>query len=193
MNNFFDNNNNINKNNDNLDIIKNTIRKISDNDEINDKSEIDKDLDNIKTIENNFTLNEEPNEQSQDFAVSLLDGSKKNNLSDFSDNNELNLSNNNIDNQDNVNSIQVNKFFNDEKNGNISILSNIPIEKDEISKNTNKNNNINKAEKKGEKIINCRNKPLYEFLMQIHMEKYYDNLNNNGFEYINMIIDDTKL
>ena len=29
--------------------------------------------------------------------------------------------------------------------------------------------------------------------MQIHMEKYYDNLNNNGFEYINMIIDDTKL
>ena len=191
LNNFFDNN--IKKNSDNLKIIKNTLKKVSNNDDINDKSESDIDLDNIKTIENNFPLNEEPIEQSQDFAVSLLDGSKKNNLSDFSDNNELNLSNNNIDNQDNNNSIQVNEFFNNQKNGNNSILSNIPIQKDEISKNANKNNNINKVEKKGEKTINCSNKSLYEFLMQIHMEKYYDNLNNNGFEYINMIIDDTKL
>ena len=44
-----------------------------------------------------------------------------------------------------------------------------------------------------EKEIKCDNKPLYEFLSQINMQKYYDNLNNNGFEYINMVIDDIKL
>ena len=46
---------------------------------------------------------------------------------------------------------------------------------------------------KTEKEIICDNKPLYEFLLQINMQKYYPNLNNNGFEYINMIIDDFKL
>ena len=46
---------------------------------------------------------------------------------------------------------------------------------------------------KKEKEIKCDNKPLYEFLSQINMQKYYDNLNNNGFEYINMVIDDIKL
>ena len=46
---------------------------------------------------------------------------------------------------------------------------------------------------KEEKIIQCKNKPLYEFLSQIHMQKYYDIFNNNGFEYVNIIIEDTKL
>ena len=47
--------------------------------------------------------------------------------------------------------------------------------------------------KREEKIIDCDNKSLFEFLFQINMQKYYDNLNNNGFEDINIIIEDTKL
>ena len=53
--------------------------------------------------------------------------------------------------------------------------------------------NSQKNYDKKEKEIICNNKPLYEFLAQINLQKYYSNLNNNGFEYINMIIDDTKL
>ena len=53
--------------------------------------------------------------------------------------------------------------------------------------------NSQKNYDKTEKEIICDNKPLYEFLLQINMQKYYPNLNNNGFEYINMIIDDFKL
>ena len=181
------------KNNDNLRIIKNTIKKISDNEgrnnNLNDDINSEKDVDNLKTIDNNnnFPLYEEPMDPSQDFAESILDSSKKNNLSNFLDNNELNISNNNIYNTDN-NSIQANEFFKGGKNTN-SIISNIPIKNDEIK-------NKNKADIKNikkEKIINCKNKPLFEFLQQIYMQKYYDNLNNNGFEYINMIIDDTKV
>ena len=156
---------------------RNNIKSIHNNNNDDDED--------LKTIDNNFPLYEEPID-SHDFDVSPLNTSKKNNFSNFLDNNELNLSNNN--NLDN-NSIQVNNFFNNEKGDNNSSISNIPINEE----NTPKNKNKNKKEKKIEKIINCNNKPLFDFLMQIHMEKYYDNLNNNGFEYINMIIDDTKV
>ena len=159
---------------------RNNIKSIHNNNNDDDED--------LKTIDNNFPLYEEPID-SHDFDVSPLNTSKKNNFSNFLDNNELNLSNNNnIDN----NSIQVNNFFNNEKgdnNSSISNIPNIPINEDINTKNKNKN----KKEKKIEKIINCNNKSLFDFLMQIHMEKYYNNLNNNGFEYINMIIDDTKV
>ena len=145
-----------------------------------------KNIEDLKTIDNNFPLYEEQID-SHEFDVSPLNTSKKNNFSNFLDNNELNLSNNNnIDN----NFMHENDFFNNGKDdNNNSLISNIPINEEINPKNKNKN----KKEKKIEKIINCNNKPLLDFLMQIHMEKYYDNLNNNGFEYINMIIDDTKV
>ena len=190
-----DNNNNNNMIlNDLLDNnIKNKKKRINSNrnnfNNINNNENTDEDNQNIedlKTIDNNFPLYEEAID-SQEFDVSPLDISKKNNISNFLDNNELDLSNNN--NLDN-NSIHVKDFFNNEKGDNNSYISNIPIKNDEINQ---KNKNKNKKEKKKEKTINCSNKSLYEFLMQIHMEKYYDNLNNNGFEYINMIIDDTKV
>ena len=69
------------------------------------------------------------------------------------------------------------------KNEQSSSLENIEFEFSEI-------NIINNNKK--EKIIKCDNKPLYEFLSQINMQKYYDNLNNNGFENIDIIIEDTK-
>ena len=162
--------------------MKKKMRNISD---IDNMDNTDNNLENIKKIENNnYPLYEEPIEEpSQDFDISPLD----NNSYNFLDNNEINLSNNNIANVNN--SIQVNEFFDNAKGGNNSILSNIPIKSDDI----NNNKNQNKKEEKVEKIINCDNKQLYDFLMQINLQKYYDNLNNNGFEYINMIIDDTKL
>ena len=171
------------KKKDNLDLRKEMNIKILNNN-INDiDNNSDKNLDNLKTIDNNFPLYEEPIEQSQDFDISPIDTSKKENISNFLENNEINLTNN-IDN----NSIQVNDFFNNEKGENNSLISNIPINNDDINK-----VNENKIVEKKEKIINCTNKPLYEFLMQINLQKYYNNLNNNGFEYINIIIEDTKV
>ena len=177
--NKFEEKNIINKKRNGKSEMKKIIRNISGIDNINNNDNNDE---NLKTIDNNYPLYEEPIEPSQDFDISPLD----NNSFNFLDNNEINLSNNNIDNANN--SIQVNEFFDNDKGENNSILSNIPIKNDDINK-----NNQNNIQKKVEKIINCDNKPLYDFLMQINMQKYYDNLNNNGFEYINMIIDDTKL
>ena len=65
-------------------------------------------------------------------------------------------------------------------------LSTINAQKNSLDTNINTN-------KKKEKINKSSNKSLYEFLSQINMQKYYDNLNNNGFEYVNIIIEDTKL
>ena len=171
--NEFEEKNIINKKRNGKSEMKKKIRNISN---------IDNTEENIKIIDNNYPMNKEPIEPSQDFDISPLE----NNSYNFLDNNEINLSNNNIDNDNN--SIQVNEFFDNCKGGNNSILSNIPIKSDDINK-----NNQKKKQKKVEKIIKCDNKPLYDFLMQINLQKYYDNLNNNGFEYINMIIDDTKL
>jgi len=91
--------------------------------------------------------------------------------------------------------IYIDKFDIDDKNLN-TIYNDEEYEKDFIEINNdfnlstiNSQNNCAKIEKE----IKCDNKPLYEFLSQINMQKYYDNLNNNGFEYINMIIDDIKL
>ena len=105
---------------------------------------------------------------------SILD--KKENI--YIDNFDIKLSND-IDDKN------LNTIYNDEE-----------YEKDFIELNNDFNlstiNSQNNCEKK-EKEIKCDNKPLYEFLSQINMQKYYDNLNNNGFEYINMILDDIKL
>ena len=89
------------------------------------------------------------------------------------------------------------KLSNDIEDKNLNTIYNDEeYEKDFIEINNDFNlstiNSKNNCEKK-EKEIKCDNKPLYEFLSQINMQKYYDNLNNNGFEYINMILDDIKL
>ena len=89
------------------------------------------------------------------------------------------------------------KLSNDIEDKNLNTIYNDEeYEKDFIEINNDFNlstiNSQNNCEKK-EKEIKCDNKPLYEFLSRINMQKYYDNLNNNGFEYINMILDDIKL
>ena len=182
------NDNNENENLDNYNF-KKTDEELLNNDEIENDNYINNDIDkknDSKTIINNYPLYEEPIETSQDIILSHLNNPKKINLSNFLD---INYSNNNDNN-----SIHVNDFFLNDKGENQSLISNIPIKSDEnFTQNNIKNNDYNKKEEKKEKIINCKNKSLYEFLLQISMQKYYDNLNNNGFEYINMIIDDTKI
>ena len=120
------------------------------------------------------------------------------NLNDSSDKkNDINIQNfdirlSNIINEndfDNVQTIQ-NEFFQEnepekEQEKNLIGLS------QELNLSTIKVNNNNIYKK--EKMIQCENKSLYEFLAQINMQKYYNIFNNNGFEDVNIIIEDTKL
>jgi hypothetical protein len=65
-----------------------------------------------------------------------------------------------------------------------SMISNITKKEEHII-------NINQSDNKNlDKAIDCSNKPLYDFLSQIKMQKYYNNLNDNGFDNINIIIKD---
>ena len=56
------------------------------------------------------------------------------------------------------------------------------------------NENINDNENKNTLLNNNTNydNPLYQFLEKIHLEKYYKNLSMNGFDDINLIIEQTK-
>ena len=106
------------------------------------------------------------------------------------------LENNNLSENSNDNII----FDNDIKNNNNSLLNNSSrnnkslilynSSKDNITNNSNNNNNNITIMQNI--MINCSNKPLLDFLMQINLQKYYNNFNNNGFDNINMIIDNTK-
>ena len=116
---------------------------------------------------------------------------------------DININDANINNFD----IRLSNII--DKNDNLDNVDNISIDNLETIKNDfplnqefdlstiKTQNNINKSininNKKKEKINKSSNKSLYEFLSQINMQKYYDNLNNNGFEYVNIIIEDTKL
>ena len=51
---------------------------------------------------------------------------------------------------------------------------------------------ININDDNNKNIINFTNKPLLDFLMQINIQKYYLHFNNNGLEYIAIIIEDAK-
>ena len=52
--------------------------------------------------------------------------------------------------------------------------------------------NLNNEKDKTSFINTHVNKALIEFLLQINMQKYYNNLNSNGFDDINFIIEETK-
>ena len=96
--------------------------------------------------------------------------------------------NDNIDNLDNVDNISIDDLK--------TIKNDFPLNQEFDLSTINAQNNINTSinkNKKKEKINKSSNKSLYEFLSQINMQKYYDNLNNNGFEYVNIIIEDTIL
>ena len=107
--------------------------------------------------------------------------------------NEKNKNNNLSNIIENKNTISENNSNNNSNNNN---FENDDIKKDNTSliKNSSKNNilNNNSNINDNNKEINFTNKPLLEFLNQINMQKYYLHLKNNGLEYINIIIEDTK-
>ena len=69
---------------------------------------------------------------------------------------------------------------NKNNNNNNNIINNHENINDDDNKNTVLNNNIN------------HENPLYQFLEKINLEKYYKNLSMNGFDDINLIIEQTK-
>jgi len=107
---------------------------------------------------------------------------KNNNLSNIIE--KQNISENNNSNSNSNNNSNNNNLENDDKKK----------DKTSLAKNSSKNNifNSNRGINDNSNEINFTNKPLLEFLNQINMQKYYLHLKNNGLEYINIIIEDTK-
>ena len=145
-------------------------------------NEIDLNLNNL-----NFS-----NSGETKYKSSLKTKNEKNNKK-LKEDIDMNINNfdmiNNIDIIDNLETLQNDLFKDQEKE-----LGKDFIElSGELNLSTINHNEIDDNNSKEEKIINCTNKSLYEFLSQINMQKYYDNFNNNGFEYVNLIIEDFKL
>ena len=152
--------------------IGNSNRKISNIDRIyyeNDKF--------IRKESENFPFYSELIHSNNENNRTPLKNEKNNELSNIIENKNIteNNSNNNLHNQN---------FENDDKKK----------ENASFSKNLSKNNilNSNNIINDNNNEINFTNKPLLEFLNQINMQKYYLHLKNNGLEYINIIIEDTK-
>ena len=103
--------------------------------------------------------------------------------------------------------------FNKNKNMNINLNDNNPKRKTETSKTINRNilisnkilnkeeNNLNIKSSNMEsslitqsklKTSHKKNNPLIEFLSQINLLKYLNNLDNNGFDDINLLIEEAK-
>ena len=110
-----------------------------------------------------------------------LKNEENNNLSNIIEN--RNISENNSNNNSFNNSNNKNFENDDEKKNNTSLIKN--SSKNNILNNNSSINGINNK-------INFTNRPLLEFLNQINMQQYYLHLKNNGLEYINIIIEDTK-
>ena len=116
-----------------------------------------------------------------------------NNLSNIMENNNISEVNSNIDKIDNIildnsnkNNSNSSQLNNSNKNNNSLLMCN-------SNKNNITNNSKNNITIMQNIMINCSNKSLLDFLMQINLQKYYNNLNYNGYDDINMIIENTKI
>ena len=124
------------------------------------------------------------------FYTELLHSNKGNENTPLKNEKNSNLSN--IIENRNINENNSINYYN---NSNNKIYENDDTKKDTLLlKNSSKNNNLNNNSKINDNNneINFTNRPLLEFLNQINMQKYYLHLKNNGLEYINIIIEDTK-
>ena len=107
-----------------------------------------------------------------------------NNLSNIMENNNTSQGNSNNDNIifDNTNKNNSNSSLTNSNKNNNSLLIN----------NSSKNNSNNNITMMQNILINCSNKSLLDFLMQINLQKYYIAFNSNGYDDINMIIENYK-
>ena len=176
-------------------------------------------ISNIDVVHNEYDKFIRKESENYNFYAELLNSNRettqnlkqkgKNNLSSVLENNNISEMNSNIENN-NIFDKKINSsslLNNSLKNNNIS-LANLSFKNNNnnnhnssLLNNSNKNNIniINSSHNNNNNItilenimINCSNKPLLDFLIQINMHKYYNHLNNNGFKDINTIIENAK-
>ena len=155
--------------------IGNSNRKISNIDRIyyeNDKF--------IRKESENFPFYTELMNSKNENDNTPIKNEKNNNLSSIIEN--KNISENNS-NSNSYNIYHHKTFENDKPKDNTSLIK-YSSQNNILNSNNTINDNNNE--------INITNRPLLEFLNQINMQKYYLHLKNNGLEYINIIIEDTK-
>ena len=178
-----DENNNINKeeNNDNEEIIDENHNPLDDNYEDNFK--IDNSIDNKKKrnyIQSDKSIN--ASEINFNFSNSNINKNQSKNIK------QSNISNSkNYSNSDSLLEYSQSYNFNQPKKANIN--SSIPILS--VSKSPLPNQSLTSSIRTTTNF-NLNENSVYQFLKEINMEKYYNNLNSNGFDDIQLIIEQCK-
>ena len=164
---------------------------------------------NNLNISNNININNEIDSNNNKITENINNNSKFPSLKRTNALNEKSLSNSNINfNINNINNLSLSESNNNNCNKNIKSSSNFNKNNGSIYANLSKVSQNNMNLKTNSKIdFNCpislsqetltdsisisRN-PLYKFLAEIKMEKYYEIMNLNGFDDIHLLINQTK-
>ena len=164
---------------------------------------------NNLNISNNININNEIDSNNNKITENINNNSKFSSLKRTNALNEKSLSNSNINfNINNINNLSLSESNNNNCNKNIKSSSNFNKNNGSIYANLSKVSQNNMNLKTNSKIdFNCpislsqetltdsisisRN-PLYKFLAEIKMEKYYEIMNLNGFDDIHLLINQTK-
>ena len=164
---------------------------------------------NNLNISNNIKINNEIDSNNNKITENINNNSKFSSLKRTNALNEKSLSNSNINfNINNINNLSLSESNNNNCNKNIKSSSNFNKNNGSIYANLSKVSQNNMNLKTNSKIdFNCpislsqetltdsisisRN-PLYKFLAEIKMEKYYEIMNLNGFDDIHLLINQTK-
>ena len=174
------------------------------NENLISQKNIIKDINNQNIIKDNFNQNNLNNNDQNN----LIDNNNKNNLID---NNNKNIYNNNINknilSRNNNNQNDYNENNNNQNNFNatetklklslpdIRNIQYLNVINNPVPLPTNNNNNYN-SNSKNEIYISSQetisSNSLIDFLESINLKKYYKNLSLNGFDDLNLIIEQTK-
>ena len=164
---------------------------------------------NNLNISNNININNEIDSNNNKITENINNNSKFSSLKRTNALNEKSLSNSNINiNINTINNLSLSESNNNNFNKNIKSSSNFNKNNGSIYANLSKVSQNNMNLKTNSKIdFNCpislsqetltdsisisRN-PLYKFLAEIKMEKYYEIMNLNGFDDIHLLINQTK-
>ena len=142
-------------------------------------------------LTNNEINNNTTSEENSNNEIAISNNETKNNNISEGNSNEIIITNhyiknNNISLLNNTNKNNSTSLLNNSnnKNNNYSILN--------LKKNNSINNSDNNITMMQNIMINCTNKSLLDFLMSIKLQKYYNNMNNNGLGDIDKIIENAK-
>ena len=142
-------------------------------------------------LTNNEINNNTTSEENSNNEIAISNNETKNNNINEGNSNEIIITNhyiknNNISLLNNTNKNNSTSLLNNSnnKNNNYSILN--------LKKNNSINNSDNNITMMQNIMNNCTNKSLLDFLMSIKLQKYYNNMNNNGLGDIDKIIENAK-